>query len=162
MKWSRSPFFSPPPPRAMPDSSLSDCPSEDRRNFKSVKSWKFTSASAGCGCENKPSLKLVDCAAKIWFRLSQMWLCGEWLPHKAFQSVCKRISPFFFLPTFPQLINEQASPLSAPICQVKGYQAFLYVKLEHIGAVAWFIGEFNSSIRLLMTHSSDGAGRIQR
>lgn len=79
---------------------------------------------------------------------------GGWLSHKALQSVCKRIWRFF--PHFPpQLINEQASPLSAPIYQVKGYQASCMYETEHICTVAPLIWGFNSSIRFLTTHSSD-------
>lgn len=159
MKWSRSPFFFLLPAR---------CPTA----VCQIVPLKIEGISNLLRVESL-LLHLLDVEAKInraWNLLTtplksdlDYHRCGSVVsdsPIRLSNLYAKRFQLFF--PTFPQLINEQASLLSAPICQVKGYQAFLYVKLEHIGAVAWFIGEFNSSIRLLMTYSSDGAGRIQR
>lgn len=113
---------------------------------------------------NKPSLKLVDYGVKIWFRLSQMCLFGVWLSHKALQSVCKRIWYNFFYFFFPRPFSpsvDKWTSLSVVSSDLsgEGLPGLLYVKLEHISAVAWFISKFNSSIRFLMTYSSDRAGQ---
>lgn len=122
--WNRPDLPSLPQPTL--NSSLSDC-LLNMKDLKRVTKLNVYFYICLMWCKNKPSLKLVDYTTKIWFRLSQMWLFGEWLSHKALQSVCKRISVFFF---FHFLSVDKWTSLSVVSTYLsgEGLRGLLYVK----------------------------------
>lgn len=122
-------FFSSP---SMPDGGLSRLSFKDKKNLKPVKELKVYFYICFLWCENKPCLKLVDCTSTFWFRLSQMCLFGGWLPHKALQSVCKRISRFCFFLHFPSVDKWTSHPGVSSYLLGEGLPGLLYIKMEHI------------------------------
>lgn len=68
----------------------------------------------------------------------------------------------FFFSHFPSVDKWTSLSVVSSYLSGEGLPGLLHVEMEHICGVAWSIRELNSSIWLLMTHSSDGAGGIQQ